>query len=194
MSYKLFFTSIGIFLLSINSYALTNEADTTRSNQLLVKTSIFYPVALFISNDEFRPLLSLFIEYKTKPALNFGIGGNLSKGKNENEGIYNYEIIPEYRYYKRNHFFGGFIKFSDFESNTLSNIPFRQKNIAFGLQYGYQKEWGRFNLEGRLGFGLAYMLEHYGNTKIGLYFFNDDDYYSPFIDLLLDIYIGYRIF
>jgi hypothetical protein len=176
-----------VFCLSINSYSKTENTDTLTNTHLIVKTDILFPIGLMV-------------EYKTKPATSFQLSGHYSMRPFRKYDYYDfqtqgsYEVLADVRHYFNNHFVGIYIKYAHFEDNVSIYAPFKQVYFSFGLMYGYQKEWGRFNLEGLIGFGISATIEHEGSTKIGLYYFDGKDYYSPFIDARLSICVGYRIF
>lgn len=173
--------------VSSNLYAKSDNPDTLATNHLLLKTDILVPVGLLM-------------EYKTRSRFSYQLSGYFLIGpyrKQDYEDIQingSYMVNATFRYYIRNHFVGLYLQYAHLEDNVSMYAPFKQVYFSFGPHYGYQKEWGKFNLEGNIGLGISKNTEHVGYTKFGLYYFDDDDFYSPFVDLYLSIGIGYRIF
>ncbi len=184
---KLWLLAPLILCLYIRSFAHTESYDTVTNKHLLVKTDILFPIGLMV-------------EYKTKEILSYQLAGHYfirPLWKQDNEDLQlegSYELHGEFRYYIRNQFIGAYFTYAHLEDNMSMYAPYKQYNYSIGPMYGYQKEWGRFNLEGLIGIGLSKNIHHEGFTKVGLYFFKDDDYYSPFLALRLSIGAGFRIF
>lgn len=192
---KKLFPSIIFLLMNIQTvFAQTNNADTLKHHHLLVKTDLLALAQNFLPADGSNYNYALSVEFKLKSRFSLQLSCYLYKfpGDVNRQG---HEIIPEVRYYLKNQFIGMYTSFDHYmnlyDDNVIwSSRPAEERFVAIGALYGYQREFGRFIIEGRLGIGIA---NSYVNRPIGsgAYEFAE---FGPYLDAILAINVGWKIF
>lgn len=195
MKKKLYATVIFLLFSMQYVFAQAEKADTVKRSHLLVKVDVLLPIAFLHSkyNDGYKMGFSL--EYKTKTKLGYQLSYNFFIGKGSYDGTRGHQFIPEGRYYFNNHFVGLYAKLNYFKSSnpptSIYHFMSLQNYGALGALYGYQKEFGRFNIEGRLGLGISKYYGYEGDLrKLGSYFITDDILW----DVILAVNVGWKIF
>ena len=127
---------------------------------MLVKTDLLALTQNFLPADPGNYNYTLSVEFKLKSRFSLQLSGNVYKflGDVIRQG---HEIIPEMRYYLKNQFIGMYTSLDHFmnlfdDDVIRSSLPVEERVVAIGALYGYQREFGRFNFEGRLGIGIAH--------------------------------------
>lgn len=170
------------------------EADTVKRNHLIVKLNILLPIEYIISPNN-GYLLSLPLEYKTKSPIAVQFTTTYDHGLKMDEGDEALEFTLEGRYYFKNHYTGIYGKYETFHIKRYLHSDkwarWKEQYAAFGAFYGYQREFNRLIIEGQAGAGIQFNLNdserslNYPYPKVSS---------EPFIDILLAIYLGWRIF
>jgi hypothetical protein len=176
----------------------SSESDTDKKNELFVKFDIFYPIIDLFGDDNEEYTYGMAFEYKFKNRISANLSGYLFQFDDGSIYKKGFAIIPEGRYYIKGHFVGAFLKY---EQRNIVDGPIylvstsRMLEYEFlwtlGGLYGYQLELGRFNLEGRLGIGVAHNYYHHVESR-GYDKNNSEGSFFP--EMVLAINIGYRIF
>lgn len=194
MKIKIYLVFILAFLSLQTAVASSPEADTVMRNHLLVKLNLLWTVVYIGSpNDGF--LLSLPLEYKTKSAIGVQLTTTYDHGLIVDEGDVALKFTPEVRYYFRNHFTGIYMKYETIQ--TTKPLPsdrwakWNEQNMAFGAFYGYRREFNRLIIEGQAGAGILVNLNDSARSMNYPY---PTVYNQTSADILLAIYLGWRIF
>jgi len=184
------------FGLSISLKA-QNQRDSVKSNHLTIKTDVLFPTAYLIDPEVFAKMFTLAIEYRASNQVSIQLNASYLYRSELNDDSRAYLIIPEFRHFFNHHFAGAYLSFGnsllDRESYPTPKGIAYQDNLRFalGVLYGYQREFGRLQLEGRIGFGIAKEYMQFGATGNGAIKLSDED---AFFDAILGINVGYRIF
>ena len=165
--------------------ARTNQKDTIKNNHLLLKTEILFPLIAIFDIDSNYIMYGASVEYKLPTKFGIQLNTYWHHGDDEYHKYNGYFLMPEGRYYIKNHFLGIYGKYEyserieyDYETTIII--------LASGILYGYQLEFGKLNLEGVINVGIA--KPYFQNRKaVG----DEDDLY---IDFFLGIRAGWRIF
>jgi hypothetical protein len=169
--------------------------DSLSSKHLIIKTDILFPIAYLISPENTSSLITLAVEYKINRKFSLQLSGSFFLKTESNDDSGGYFFVPEGRYFLKHHFVGIYTKAGLFKHAAYVD-PYHaySKNdryLAIGGLYGYQRDIGRFNIEARIGFGIAKEYYKTGPAGNGSFNFTDDD---PYLDAILGINVGYRIF
>jgi hypothetical protein len=194
MKTKIYLVFFLVFFTLQIAAAKPPEADTVKRDHLIVKLNLLWSV-VYIGSSNDGYLLSLPFEYKTKSPIALQFTTTYDHGLIVDEGDETLEFTLEGRYYFKYHFTGIYGRFETFHIQRYLHSDkwarWREQYAAFGVFYGYQREFNRLIIEGQAGVGITFNLNdserslNYPYPKVSS---------EPFIDILLAIYLGWRIF
>ena len=98
-----------VIALFVSTSSIASKIDTVGQRSLLVKTEILLPILTIVQDEGI--ILSLSAEYKTKSKISYQLTGYITQNDNEYSNYKSYIILPEARYYLKNHFVGLYMKY-----------------------------------------------------------------------------------
>ena len=110
---RLFFQILFIILIGSQSLlARTNEKDTIKNNHLLLKTEILFPLIAIFDIDSNYIMYGASVEYKLPTKFGIQLNTYWHHGDDEYHKYNGYFLMPEGRYYMKNHFLGIYGKYN----------------------------------------------------------------------------------
>jgi hypothetical protein len=194
MKAKIYLVLILAFFSLQFAAAKPHEVDTVKRDHLIVKLNLLWSV-VYIGSPNNGYLLSLPLEYRTKSAIGFQLTTTYDHGLIVDEGDAALKVIPEIRYYFKNHFTGIYTKYEAIDRTRFLHsdrlAEWTEKNTAIGAFYGYQWVFNRLIVEGQAGAGIIFNLDNSARSMNYPYPTINKD---PSVDVLLAIHVGWRIF
>ena len=173
------------------SFAQPTKLNSINHRHLLVKAEVLMTIFGLVNpeNNSIKGGISGEFKFNSKFSTQLSIYLNhLNEEDFEIKGIL---LVPEVRYYLQNHFVGLYIKYQRnqnvHEYDAIGNPIPRINSYAVGPLYGYQHEFGKFNLEGFLNVGI-------GKGIVPKYINNPYIENGIYLDFLLGIKAGWKFF
>lgn len=197
LSRKRYFLMMVVVLFYSISLKGQSHSDSTRTDHLVIKADILWPVAHLLSPENSTLLYTFSLEYRINKRFGVQLNGSFYRNPESDNRSGGYFIYPEGRLFLKNHFVGLYLKAGNYRDELFAySTPDGTKYpdnlyLAIGVLYGYQLALGRFQLEGRIGFGITKEFEQFGATGNGAIDFSAED---PYWDAILGLNVGYLIF
>lgn len=169
--------------------------DSTRTDHLIVKLELLTSlISSSVNGYESSFALGGAVEYRINQKYGLQMAADYYRNEERYYWHRNHYVAVEARRYLKHHFVGAYIKFNNYQSlNPTPGIVYGSDELYFapGIIYGYQRIFGKVSVEGRLGAGLPIGYYRVGPVGIGRFDVASNDY---ILDILLGIFVGYRIF
>jgi hypothetical protein len=188
MKAKIYLIMILAFFSLQFTAAQPPDADTVKRNHLLVKTEVLLPLLTWIDTKNDPIIFGVAGELKFKSRFSAQLSVYYLYVKNEDIKERGFLFMPEARYYMGHHFLGVYFKFlrEQIVNYTMYNKEVPRNFYSSGVLYGYQREFGRFSIEGFLNAGIRKMV--YPNGSYG-----PSENKTDF-DFFIGGLIGWRVF